>query len=326
MTILLRIFLITIIGCCYSVSLNAQIQPISTHYMFNTTINNPAFYGSKDGINLGANNRYQWAKLDGQPRTLNAFADAAIPAIHGGVGFSIYNDRVGAYNITSVNAGYAYIQSIKNKIKISIGINAGVTISKLDGSKLITPQGNDNSLNDDFLSSQLQRSLRPNLGFGIAVTHKFFEAGISYNNLIQAKDKFKGDVNTLKTVYGGVFQTYAAGKIKVGKKKNVNLKPALAITTDFKKIQTDISFMTGYKDYFAVGINARGYNKFSFESLSPIISVGPLKNICVIYSYDVSLTRLNNVNKGTHEVTLNYILPNNKIYKRPKIINNPRFL
>lgn len=314
------------IGSYSILSLNAQIQPISTHYMFNTTINNPAFYGSKNGINFGANYRYQWAKLDGQPRTLNAFVDAAIPAIHGGVGLSIYNDRLGAYNITSINAGYAFIQSIKNKIKIAVGINAGLTISKLDGSKLVTPQGTDNSLNDDFLSSQLQRSLRPNLGFGIAITHKFFEAGISYNNLIQAKDKFNGDVNTLKTVYGGVLQTYVSGKIKVGKKKYINLKPAIAITTDFKKLQTDISFMTGYKDYFAIGINARGYNKFSFESLSPIISIGPLKNICIIYSYDVALFRLNNVNKGTHEVTLNYTLPNSKIYKTPKIINNPRFL
>lgn len=306
--------------------LNAQIQPNSTHYMFNTTIYNPAFYGSKDGINLGANYRYQWAKLDGQPRTLNAFADAAIPAIHGGVGFNIYNDRIGAFNITAVNVGYAFSQSIKNKIKIAIGINAGLTISKLDGSKLITPQGSDNSLNDDYLSSQLQRSLRPNMAIGVAIMHKYFDIGISYNNLIQAKDKFKGDINTLKTIYGGVLQVYAAGKIKVGKQKNINLKPAFVINTDFKKIQTDISFMVGYKEYIALGINARGYNKSSFESLSPIIAVGPIKNISVVYSYDASMSALNKVNKGTHEVTLNYILPNSKIYKRPKIINNPRFL
>ena len=52
----------------------AQIQQATSHYMFNPSINNPAFYGSQDGFNFGANYRHQWAKLDGQPATVNVFA------------------------------------------------------------------------------------------------------------------------------------------------------------------------------------------------------------------------------------------------------------
>lgn len=303
----------------------AQIQPATSHYMFNPQITNPAFYGSKDGINFGANYRHQWAKLDGQPRTINVFADAKIPQTHGGLGFSITNDMLGAYNISSLNAGYAFIQDVKKKkLKIAIGLNAGVTFSKLDGTKLITPQGNGNGLNDDFLSNQIQRSIRPNLAFGISFIHKYIEAGIAYTNLINAKDKFKGESETLKPKYGGVFQTYVSSKIKVG--KNFNIRPSLVFNTDFKEFQTDFSFMAGYKDYVSLWVNVKGYNKKSFESLSPMISIGPLKNICIIYSYDVSLNKLNTVNKGSHEITLNYLLPNSKLYKNPKIINNPRFL
>lgn len=302
----------------------AQIQPATSHYMFNPQVTNPAFYGSKDGINFGANYRHQWAKLDGQPRTINVFADARLPQIHGGVGLAVSNDMLGAYNISSLNAGYAFIQDVKKKFKIAIGLNAGLTISKLDGSKLITPQGNGNNLNDDFLSNQMQRSIRPNLAFGISFIHKYIEVGIAYNNLINAKDKFKGESEILKLKYGGVFQTYVSSKIKAG--KNFNIRPSLVFNTDFKEFQTDFSFMAGYKDYVSLGVNVKGYNKKSFESLSPIISIGPLKNICIIYSYDVSLNRLNNVNKGSHEITLNYLLPNSKLYKNPKIINNPRFL
>lgn len=309
--------------CMISIS-SAQIQQASSHYMFNQQVNNPAFYGSKDGINFGANYRHQWAKLDGQPRTVNIFADARFSQIHGGVGFNLSNDMLGAYNNTSFRAGYTFIQTLGKKWRIAAGVNAGVTISKLDGSKLTTPQGTGTDLNDDYLSSQLQKSVRPDLTVGIAVFHKYFEAGINYTNLINLADKFKGDSKTLKPKYGSVFQVYAGSKVKIG--EDFSVRPALLLTTDFKEFQTDISFLAGYKDYISIGLNARGYNKRAFESLSPIVSIGPIKNICMVYSYDVSLNKLNVANKGSHEITLSYFLPNSRIYRNPKVVNNPRFL
>ncbi len=302
----------------------AQIQPITSHYMFNPQVMNPAFYGNKEGINFGVNYRHQWAKLDGQPKTINVFSDARLTQAHGGIGFNISNDMLGAFSNTTFNVGYAFIQNINNKLKIAIGINAGATFSKLDGTKLITPQGTGNGLNDDALSNQIQRSIRPNLSAGISFAHKYIEAGIVYTNLINSRDKFTGEAKDLKPKYGGVLQTYISSKIKVG--QNFSIRPSLVLNTDFKKFQTDFSFLAGYKDYVSLGLNVRGYNKKSFESLSPIISMGPIKNICFIYSYDVSLSKLSAVNKGSHEITLNYLLPNSKIYKNPKIINNPRFL
>lgn len=310
--------------CFFAQSTDAQIQPNSSHYMFNPQLNNPAFYGNNDGLNFGANYRHQWAKLDGQPRTVNIFADMTIPAAHGGIGFNIANDQLGAYNNTWLNVGYAFIQPVKDKFKIAIGINAGINISKLDGSKLVTPQGTTGDLNDDDLSNQKQNSFKPNLTLGIAFLHKFVQIGINYTNLINAKDKFKGDVNTLRPKYGGVFQAYITSKVNVG--KDFKIKPSIQFSTDFKEFQTDFSVLAGYKEYAYIGLNVRGYNKKSFESLSPVINIIPVKNLNIIYSYDVNLNKLAKVNKGTHEVTLNYTLPSSKLYKSPKIINNPRFL
>ena len=310
--------------CAFGLVVYSQIQPNSSHYMYQPQLTNPAFYGSKNGLNLGVNYRHQWAKLDGQPRTINIFADAEIPAAHGGIGFNITNDQLGAFNNTWLNVGYAFIQPIKDKFKIAIGINAGVNISQLDGSKLVTPQGTSGDLNDDFLSNQKQKSFKPNFSIGIALLHKFIEVGINYSNLINAKDKFKGDLNTLKPTYGGVFQTYITSKVSVG--KDFKLKPSVQFSTDFKEFQTDFSMLAGYKEYVYLGLNVRGYNKKAFESLSPVINIIPVKNLNIIYSYDINLNKLAKVNKGTHEVTLNYILPNSKMYKSPKIINNPRFL
>lgn len=302
----------------------AQIQPGSSHYMFNPQMTNPAFYGSRDGINFTANYRHQWAKLEGQPKTIHVAVDARLPQAHGGIGLVVSNDMLGAFINTSFRVGYAFIQPIRDKLTIGIALSAGATFSKLDGTKLITPQGTGTNLNDDLLSNQVQRSIRPDLTVGISLVSKYIEAGIAYSNLINAKDKFKGDAGNLRPKYGGVFQVYAGSKIKVG--KDFSVKPSISLMTDFKEFQTDLSFLAGYKEYAMLGINVRGYNKKSFESLSPILSVSPVKNLNVVYSYDVSLNKLNKVNSGSHEITLNYLLPNKKLYKNPKMINNPRFL
>lgn len=317
-------FTLLIIGFLSCHFVYAQIQPASTHSMFLPQANNPGFYGSKEGINFAANYRHQWSKLEGQPGTVNVFTDAYIPQIHGGAGLSVSNDRLGAFTITSLNAGYAFVQDIRKKIKIGIGLNAGLTVSKLDGTRLITPQGNNGSLNDDVLSNQVQKNIRPNLAVGFSIIHKYIEFGCSYSNLINAKDNFDGSVTDLNAKYGGVFQTYISSKIKIG--DNFSVKPSIVLNTDFKELQTDISFMAGYKEYFALGINVRGYNKKSFESLSPVISVNPVKNCCIIYSFDVNLNKLSVANKGSHEITVSYLLPNSKLFKNPKIVNNPRFL
>lgn len=310
--------------CCIAVRGYAQIQPASSHYMYNPHVDNPAFYGTNEGISFGANYRHQWAKLEGQPRTVTAFADANIPRIHGGVGVVLVNDMLGAYNSTYLRAGYNFIQDVRKKFKIAIGINAGAVFSKLDGSKLVTPQGSGSSLNDALLSNQMQKSIRPDLSLGISFIHKYVEAGLVYTNLLQAKDKFKGDSKTLNPQYGGVLEFYAGSKISVS--ENFSVRPSILLQSDFKEFQTDLSFQAGYKEYIFLGINVRGYNKKSFESLSPIVSVSPVKNLVFVYSYDVSLSRLSQVNKGSHEITLKYFLPNNRIYNNPKVINNPRFL
>jgi type IX secretion system PorP/SprF family membrane protein len=305
-------------------TLHAQIQPATSQYMFHPQLSNPAFYGQQEGIRFAAVYRHQWAKLEGQPQTLHAAADAYLPAIKGAAGLVVANDRLGAYNNTTLQAGYTYIQDIRKKVKIGIGLNAGMVFSKLDGTQLITPQGDESGLNDDALSNQLQKSIRPHFSVGVSVVHKWIEAGISYSNVLQSSDKLDGVNVSLRPVYGGVLQTYVSGKIKVS--DDFTLKPSVLVYSDFKKVQTELSIMAGYKEYVYLGVNVRGYNKRSFESLSPIVAVMPVKNLSIIYNYDVSLNNLNAVNKGTHEISLSYLLPNKKIYKSPKIINNPRFL
>jgi type IX secretion system PorP/SprF family membrane protein len=320
--ILLLLLLLT-----QSLFVSAQIKPISTHYNFLRGLNNPAFYGLKDGISVAANYRYQWTKIEGAPQTLNLVGDAYLPSAHGGIGFNVSNDRVGAYSHTYFNAGYNFVLKIKDKFKIGIGVSAGADFAKLDGSKLVTPDGdysNNPDHQDDLLSAQMMKTIRPNIGLGVSFSWKYLDVGVAYTNVINAKDKFKGTAGDLRSKYGSVLETIIGSKIDVG--EHFTVMPSICLNTDFINLQTDITFMAGYEHYVALGVNVRGYNKSAFEALSPVLKIEPVKHFGIIYSYDVSLNKLNPVNNGTHEITLNYYVPNSKLYKNPKSINHPRFL
>lgn len=326
----LKIYLATIAfilgGFVFHNTLNAQISPLSSHYFRNEVIQNPAFAGKNESLNLIAGYRNQWTQLTGAPKSFYFNSDIYVSKINSGVGLGIWSEKIGAQSINSIKLSYAYIQPI-GKIKLSIGLQAGAVISKLDGSKLITPNGEyDNGINhnDPLLPIGNANSFRPDLGLGIAIQNATFNAGIAYSNLIDLSDKFNGDSGTISPNYDSPLNVYGSARILVG--NNFSILPSILLKTDFKNIQTEITAMAAWKESFFLGISARGYNKNSFESLIPIIGGKVWKEMAIFYSYDVNLNKLNITNNGTHEISLGYSLPTKQFIKGAKVINNPRFL
>ena len=308
----------------------AQIKPISSHFNFLNELYNPAFYGIDEQYKFALNYRNQWARLDGAPSTINFLSSFYLPKLKSGIGMNITNDQIGAFKNNQFQLGYNYIIPIKDKLKIGIGAQAGFEFSKLDGTKLITPNGDYSSginHNDDYLNNQKIKSFRPFLNIGISMNTKYLDLGIAYLNSINNANSFDGILKELKPTYKSVLQTNLKSKIKTG--ENFSIEPALMINTDFVNIQTDFQLMFNYRSFVGLGTNIRGYNKNAFESVSSIIKISPLKNkmLGIIYSYDFTFKELGNVNKGSHEITLYYNMRSIGMKtKLPKFINNPRFL
>lgn len=326
MKLLLKIIIVFILLCDFY-NTNAQIVPISTHYTVLRDKYNPAFNGLEGGLGVVANYRTQWTELQKAPKTLNLVADIYLPQIKSGLGVNIANDRLGAYNQTAIALAYNFIQPIKEKFKIGIGIQAGANISKLNGNLLVTPQGdytNGTNHNDNVLSNNIVKSVAPIFDFGIALHHKNFDIGVAVQNLINYKYKYEGSINNLNTSFGRTLNFTAKGKVDIG--ENIHIIPSVNMLTDFKNVQTDVTIMAGFKYFIDAGINVRGYNKNSFESLSPIIMIAPVKSLKLTYSYDFNLNALKQVNDGSHEISLSYFLDSKNLFKQPKMINHPRFL
>ena len=49
--------------------MNAQQDPMFTHYMYNTLSINPGYAGSRDALTVTALHRSQWVGFDGAPKT-----------------------------------------------------------------------------------------------------------------------------------------------------------------------------------------------------------------------------------------------------------------
>jgi type IX secretion system PorP/SprF family membrane protein len=306
--------------------LNAQITPISSHYFRNMVAFNPAFAGQNENLNLIAGYRYQWAQLPGAPQNIYLNGDIYVPQVKGGIGLGIFSQKIGVQSLNKISLNYAFIQPIGN-VKLSVGLRGGMIFSKLDGSKLITPNGdyqNGTNHEDPILPNVITNSLRPDLGMGIAIKHENFNFGIAYNNIIDLSDKFKEGDATLLPNYESPLNVY--GSLSFGIGKDFEILPSFAINTDFRNLQTEITAMTSWRKIIYFGFSARGYNKNTFESLIPVVGANVWKNISVFYSYDVNINGLNIGNNGSHEVSLGYSMPVKQLYKSPKLINNPRFL
>ena len=95
-----------------------------------------------------------------------------MPQVKGGVGLGIFSQKIGVQSLNKISLNYAFIQPIRN-IKLSIGLRGGMIFSKLDGSKLITPNGdyqNGTNHEDPILPNVITNSLRPDLGT-VSYTH-----------------------------------------------------------------------------------------------------------------------------------------------------------
>lgn len=296
----------------------AQLQTLSSHYYLNQLSFNPAAAGTDGGVNIFLNYRAQWVGIPGAPHTQTLAADMSLPMISSGAGFTVTNDMIGAERHTSVRLDYAYMMDLGRKYSISFGVAGGISNTSIDGTKLTTPEGSD-----DFLPTGKESLIRPDLALGVQVKGEHLTAGISYNNLI-GKATIDGAEASLDTKYGSYFNVFAAYELIFGQR--FALEPSILVRTDFTKWQTDVGALFSYNSFLFSGVFFRGYNNLSIDAFYATVGLKPVGKFAIFYSYDLGLNALNDVQNGSHEVSIKVFIPESKLFKRGKIIYNPRYL
>lgn len=306
-----------------SFNIQAQVFFNSTHISsWHQQFEQPALSGQSEGIRTFAAYRYQWLGIEGAPQSFFAGADMKLPIKNSSGGVFVAHDRAGATAFTSAHMTYAYSIPIKNN-SLNIGAKVGLVNMRLDGSKLIAPSDNI-GIEDPLLNSNKSSSIRPELGMGVAFNHPTFHVQLFVNNFTNFKSRLDGVDIEFDTYYGRYAGLGTGAEIPINSK--ISLNPTFFFRTDFVNSQFDISLSTTFLEKYSLGVGSRGYNKRSFESLFLITKIKLSKEIVLMYSYDKSLNSLKTVSQGSHELSIQYVIPKKYVSNRTKIMNHPRYL
>ena len=89
-----KLFYLTVLvlSACFDVS--AQQDPHYTQYMYNMSVMNPAYAGSKENLSAGLLYRKQWVEIPGAPTTGTFFVHSPVGK-NVGLGLSAISDKIG---------------------------------------------------------------------------------------------------------------------------------------------------------------------------------------------------------------------------------------
>ncbi|MDR2039380.1 MAG: type IX secretion system membrane protein PorP/SprF [Bacteroidales bacterium] len=307
------IFLL-VIGCLVLVYKgSAQQLPVSSIFIENPFLFNPAVAGVDDGFKVRMNNRFQWLGFADAPITnlLSAYGPHKNKNI--GYGGTIGYDSAGPYSKFNLNGAFATNVSINDQIRISMGIGLGFIQYRIDGSQLELDAPGTPQIQDPYAPLSPMSTSLPDASAGVYVYHNNWYAGFSALQLFNNNVVFNGensDRNRLKTHF------YVNGGYKFVLNEQWEIEPALLVKkVDATPLQLDLTGRVTYRQQFWGGINLR--NTFeSFEDISIMIGYIHQKNIHIGLAYDHTLAKIGKFNSGTIELVLGYNFTS--IKNRPK--------
>jgi len=289
----------------------AQQDPQLTQFMFDKLSINPGYAGIGNELCVTGFYRQQWAGFEGAPETIMLNAHAPLAKINSGVGLTFYQDVLGAQENSLLRGHFSYHLKNIGTGKLGIGVSLGyLTIATGSGFEAV-------DLGDNVVEgSQGNNGGTFDASFGVYYKAPKFYAGLSATHLPEGDIK-DVSIQTARHYYLMAGYDYAINA-------DLSLQPNVLIKSDIASTQVDINLIGMYKNTFWFGVSGRS------EAVAPMLGYRHELNsgqsaIRVGYSYDVTLTDINNYSSGSHEIMLNYCMKLNKPLP-PQIYKNVRFL
>ncbi|MEQ9261631.1 MAG: type IX secretion system membrane protein PorP/SprF [Owenweeksia sp.] len=306
-----KLILSGLLAVAFSGGVFAQQDPLYTQYRNNMLSVNPAYAGSRDALTVGLLHRSQWVGMDGAPSTQTLTIHGPLVNRNLGFGLSVVHDQIGPTNTTGVYGDLSGRVKVSSSGYLAGGIKLGLSFfqSNLTGVSTGT-QG------DDAYSVNTSRVL-PNLGFGVYYYTPKFYLGVSSPKLVQnvlyADDLPSGEVFevTEKRHY------FAIAGVVLELNPNLKFRPSvLARLVQGAPNSFDLTGSFIFADKFWIG----GFYRYQ-ESVGVLMDYNFTPQLKVGYSYDYTLSELQDYNSGSHEISITYDF----IFNDAKKIKSPRY-
>ncbi len=298
-------------------------------YMMNQLNWNPGYAGLEHSLSVTGGFRQQWVGLEGAPSSQFVSAHMPLYIARGGIGIHLENDELGARQQTSSYISYNY-QIVSDAGILSLGVSAGFVQFTLDGSKLRTPDGNylegvggmviDHQ--DGLLPLAAINTMTNTFGAGVYFQSEKLELGLGVRHLNEPSLDLEGLSLPLKRAF------FLNAGYQIEASSSLLLMPSLMVQSDLVQTQTNVGLIAQYNENIFGGASYRGaHSTPSQDAVAIIVGFKLSENMKLAYAYDLTLSPLNNVSNGSHEIMINYNL-NKRIGsgRPPRVIYNPRSL
>jgi len=287
----------------------AQQDPMFTQYNFNTQTINPAYAGTWESLGFLVLGRYQWVGMAGAPTTYTFSVQSPMKNEKVGLGLNMISDHIGRENRLSLFGDYSYRLKVSEDSYLRLGLKFGVTNYNNNLSSYLQ---NDEDGRDPMSEGVIDVRYMPNFGVGGFLYSKDYYVGLSVPRILQ--NEFKDNVANISTNAELLHFFLMAGYV-FNLSENFKLKPTfLTKATMGAPIEFDFTANLLIKEQFWLGAMYRTGDSFGF-----IAQWVYDKKLRIGYAIDFTTTRLQNFNKGTHEIMVSYELGIKRKWSTPRM-------
>jgi type IX secretion system PorP/SprF family membrane protein len=275
---------------------------------------NPAFAGNTMQHRLSGIYRNQWPGISKAYVSYSFAYDHNLADLSSGLGMMFTRDVAGTGGLSFTNIGglYSYYFKLNEKIVVRFGTKLSYTLRNYDRSRL--------RFNDQIITGSPATIETLNSGIsyfdinagGLLYSDKYW-VGVAFDHINTPEESLLNENTPLpikSSIHGGYRFVLDEGSIK--SEGGTHLTIATTYKAQEKWDQLDLG---GYfnKDAFVIGFWYRGIP--IFKNYKPgyanndaiIILLGfQAKKIRFGYSYDITISKLNNSSAGAHEVSIIY--------------------
>lgn len=327
---MIRILLVLLVAVVFSREVNGQYIPQSGQPFQYAPIYNPAFTGMENFLDLKLGHRYQWAAFkDNAPQfsnlavnfrtkqPLDLRTNALRPSrtdftrvvpksrlSYHGLGFNVYNEKLGPLKEYGVGLHYAVHLPLSEKITFSVGAGAMYENSQLRGGDELY-WGENVDINDPVYKTLQAGNISQSSVWtraGILLYGDNFYVGATYypwNTKLSDPDLAFDD-----QFYSGSFQAGVAFPVNA----DFDLKPGILALW-----QIDNTFLIDYQVKFY--LQDKAWFGLTYRDVQAGVVSGGFnfnKTLSASYSYEFALGKLRTFSGSTHELVLSARLRNYK--------------
>lgn len=297
---------------------------------------NPALTGNTHQDRIGLNYRLQWPAIGSAYKTYAVTYDHRSAAMNSGIGGMVMHDRAGSFglNFTQAALSYSYEARLNRKQAIRGGMRVGYTMRSFDSGNMLFA--------DQIIRDNAPTSIEP--AMISSVSYFDFSAGLLYYS-----EQFWGgfSVNHLNEPQQSL---YLDGDAKLPMRTSAHVGYRFAVDgRTFRHSETTMTLATHYKaqdkwdqldigayiDHNSVtmGLWYRGLPALKAyqpgypndDAVVVMFGYETPYQLRMIYSYDVTVSKLTLKSGGAHEISLIYEWPRHNKNRRYRAVPCPKF-